>query len=64
MIDRYLKAQILRQRGHNLNLVNELLDKLSPESKERLYRIIQNLESENSSSKRKLKHARVGITWK
>jgi hypothetical protein len=46
MIDRHLQAVIFRQRGQNGPLVVELLEKLSPESKERLFRVLQGMEQE------------------
>lgn len=49
MIDRYLESMILKQRGQNQKLAQEILKKLSPESKERLYRLLQDMESEVSS---------------
>jgi len=53
MFDRALSQVILKQRGQNQKLVTELLDKISEESKERLHRIIQDLESDLAVAKRK-----------
>ena len=53
MFDRALSQVILKQRGQNQKLVTELLDKISEENKERLYRIIQVLESDLAVATRK-----------
>jgi hypothetical protein len=55
MIDRYLESMILRERGQNQKLAQEILEKLSPESKEQLFRIFQDKENEVNSIKRKAK---------
>lgn len=55
MIDRYLESMILRERGQNQKLAQEILEKLSPESKERLFRIFQDKDSELRSLKNKSK---------
>ena len=39
---------ILRQRGQNRELVEEILEKLSEPNKERLFRIFQDLDNERS----------------
>jgi len=44
---------LLRARGNNRKLAEEVLEKLSAESKERLYRILQDQESERASLERK-----------
>lgn len=44
--DRHLQAMLLRCRGNNISLANEILEKLSPEAKERLFRIFQEKEQE------------------
>tara|TARA_B100001989_G_C24509169_1_gene449402 strand:+ start:54 stop:236 length:183 start_codon:yes stop_codon:yes gene_type:complete len=54
-MDRHLQAIILRQRGQNGPLVAELLEKLTPQSKERLYRILSDMEQQIASAKRKAK---------
>jgi vacuolar-type H+-ATPase subunit H len=46
---------ILRERGQNQKLAQEILEKLSPESKERLFRIFQDKENEVNAIKRKAK---------
>lgn len=53
MIDRYLESMILRERGQNQKLAQEILEKLSPESKERLFRIFQLKENELQAMKNK-----------
>mgnify|MGYP007027164633 CR=1 FL=1 len=54
-MDRHLQAIILRQRGINGPLVAELLEKLTPQSKERLYRILSDMEQQIASANRKAK---------
>jgi hypothetical protein len=53
MIDRHLESMLLRQSGNNRSLAKEVLEKLSKESKERLYRILRDQEDERSSLQRK-----------
>jgi transcription elongation factor GreA-like protein len=53
MFDKALSQVILKQRGQNQKLATELLDKISEENKERLYRIIQDLESDLAVATRK-----------
>jgi transcription elongation factor GreA-like protein len=53
MFDKALSQVILKQRGQNQKLVTELLNKISEENKERLYRIIQDLESDLAVATRK-----------
>jgi len=53
VIDRHLFSMLLRARGNNRKLAEEVLEKLSAESKERLYRILQDQESERASLERK-----------
>jgi hypothetical protein len=53
MIDRHLESLLLRQRGNNRKLAKEILESLSPESKERLFRILQDNENEKSHLERK-----------
>jgi hypothetical protein len=57
-IDRHLEAALLRQRGQNGPLVREVLACLSPESRERLYRVLDGLEQEVASERRKRKQGR------
>ena len=54
-MDRHLQAIILRQRGINGPLVAELLEKLTPQSKERLFRILSDMEQQIASANRKAK---------
>ena len=53
MIDRNLQAMLLRERGNNRKLAEEVLEKLSSESKERLFRILQDHENEKIHLERK-----------
>jgi hypothetical protein len=53
MIDRHLQSMLLRERGNNRKLAEEVLEKLSSESKERLFRILQDHESEKVHLERK-----------
>jgi hypothetical protein len=57
-LDRHLECALLRQRGHNGPLVREVIACLSPESRERLYRIIQQLEDEVRDERRKRRQGR------
>jgi hypothetical protein len=54
-MDRHLQAILLRQRGQNGPLVAEINEKLSPESKDRLFRILSDMEQEIASLRRKSK---------
>ena len=47
--DRHLTAALLRQRGRNDALAAEVQERLSPEGKERLFRILQDMEQEAQS---------------
>jgi hypothetical protein len=53
MIDRNLQAMLLRERGNNRKLAEEVLEKLSHESKERLFRILQDHEHDKTHLERK-----------
>lgn len=53
MIDRNLQSMLLRERGDNRKLAEEVLEKLSSESKERLFRILQTHENEKIHLERK-----------
>lgn len=53
MIDRHLSSMLLRERGNNRKLAEEVLEKLSTESKERLFRILQDHENERIHLERK-----------
>jgi uncharacterized protein (DUF302 family) len=44
---------LLRERGNNRKLVEEVLEKLSSESKDRLFRIFQDHEHEKAHLERK-----------
>lgn len=50
MIDQHLSALILKQRGNNRKLVDEVLT-LSPESKDKLFYMLRDLETENNKLK-------------
>ena len=54
-MDRHLVAILLRQRGQNGPLVTEIVEKLSPEAKERLYRVLFEMEQQIASANRKAK---------
>lgn len=51
--DRHLESAILRQRGQNARLAKEIVEKVSEEGKERLFRILQDLENEKSALEKK-----------
>lgn len=53
--DRHLESMILRQRGQNRELVAEILEKISEVGKERLFRILQDMERERDDLHRKAK---------
>ena len=55
MIDRHLESMLLRQRGNNRVLAKEILEKLSQESKDRLYRILRDQEDEKADLQRKVR---------
>ena len=59
-IDRHLEALLLRQRGHNGPLVREVLANLSSQARERLFRLIQELEQDANSERSK---RRRGLIW-
>lgn len=52
-IARHLESMLLRQRGQNGRLAEEVSEKLSAESQERLFRILQDMEREASTNKGK-----------
>lgn len=60
MIDRHLQALLLRERGDNRQLAAEVLEKLSPESKDRLYRLLQAMKAETEAERGK---RRRGQFW-
>lgn len=51
--DRHLESKLLRQRGSNRELTQEILEKISPKSKERLFRIFQDIEMEQMRLEKK-----------
>lgn len=53
MIDQHLRAILLQQRGDNHQLASEILEKLTPASKERLFRVLQSMQQECSSERQK-----------
>lgn len=55
MIDRHLHSMLLRERGNNRKLAEEILEKLSAESKESLFRILQDHEQEKMHLERKVR---------
>lgn len=52
-IARHLQSMLLRQRGQNGKLAEEISEKLSAESQERLFRIFQDMEGEAAANRRK-----------
>ena len=50
-IARHLQSMLLRQRGQNGKLAEEISEKLSPESQE--FRIFQDMEGEAAANRRK-----------
>lgn len=50
--DRHLTAALHRQRGNNAPLAAEIQEKLSEESKERLFRILQDMEDEATRARK------------
>lgn len=53
MIDRHLRALLMQERGDNRKLADEIMEKLSPESRDRLFRILQDHEYEVGRLKRR-----------
>jgi len=53
--DRHLESAILRQRGQNRQLASEIVEKISEEGKERLFRILQDVENELRAAERRAK---------
>jgi hypothetical protein len=53
--DRHLEAIIMRQRGQNGELSREISEHISDKGKERLFRILQDMENELAAEKRKVK---------
>ena len=54
-MDRHLQAILLKQRGQNGPLVAEVIEKLSPKSKELLFRLLRDMEDRIASAERKVK---------
>lgn len=53
MIDAHLRALLLQQRGDNRSMVSEILEKLTPTSKERLFRVLQGMQQAASQERQK-----------
>jgi hypothetical protein len=49
-IERHLQSILLQQRGNNYALVNEIIEKLSLESKRQLFFILKELVTEASKT--------------
>lgn len=58
MIDQHLSALILKQRGNNRKLAEEII-KLSTESKDKLFYILRDLETENNRLKNDVRKLKV-----
>lgn len=58
MIDQHLSALILKQRGDNRKLVEEILS-LSPDSKNKMFYILRDLDYENSKLKNDVRRLKV-----
>ena len=54
-IERHLQSILLQQRGNNHVLVNEIIEKLSLESKRQLFFILKDLDTEISVQRSKVK---------
>jgi predicted Mrr-cat superfamily restriction endonuclease len=54
-IDEALRVSLLQSRGDNRELFEEIKEKLSPKSRERLFRVLQEKEQEAASEMRKRK---------
>lgn len=55
MIDRHLQAIIMRQRGQNGELAREIFEHISEKGKERLFRILRDMEDEKADLQRKVR---------
>ena len=55
MIDVHLQALLLRQRGDNRVLAKEIMENLSPEAKQRLFRLLRDMQddADHERSKRR-----------
>ena len=58
-LDVHLESMILRQRGQNHLLAKEVLEKLSVPARERLFRLLQELDNETKSARNRLR--RIGL---
>ena len=58
MIDQHLSALILKQKGNNRKLVEEIMN-LSPESKDKLFYILRDLDTENNRLKSDVRRLKV-----
>jgi uncharacterized protein YrzB (UPF0473 family) len=55
MIDRHLQAIIMRQRGQNGELAREIFEHISEKGKERLFRILRDMEDDKADLQRKVR---------
>lgn len=55
VFDRHLESMIVRQSGRNHSLAKEIIEKISDQGKERLFRIFQEIESEKIRLEKKSK---------
>ena len=53
MIDQHIRAILLQERGDNRAMVEEILTKLTPASKERLFRVLQDMKQETHHERQK-----------
>lgn len=60
-IDEALRVILLTSRGDNRKLFEEIKENLSPESRERLFRVLQEKEQDAAAEKRKRKS---GQSWR
>lgn len=51
--DRHLENALMCRRGQNRRLAEEIVEKISEEGKERLFRILQDFENELRGAERK-----------
>lgn len=55
VFDRHLESMILRQRGQNQALADEIIEKISEANKERLFRIFQDIENDLRAAEHRAK---------
>lgn len=55
MIDQEIRSILLRQRGHDFALAEEINNNLSHEAKLRLLHVLQDMEREAASAKSRLR---------